>query len=236
LILRKYIHEFISAVSNKIISSQFDLFLQLKRKATHDTIEYIEKNMANAMILLSKEKNLEFSLNQTHVDGAFLEFGVATGKSIRFISKHVPHGKMVYGFDCFTGMPSNWTGTTVIKGQFKQEQIPKVPTNVTLVPGYFGEILPKFLDEHKEVISFMYIDSDLYSSAKTILEALTDRIVQGTIIVFDEYFNYPNWKNHEFKAFQEFVTKNNIAYEYLSFTNQESVTVKIITERNMHDE
>ena len=27
----------------------------------------------------------------------------------------------------------------------------------------------------------------------------------GTIILFDEYFNYPNWEQHEFKAFQEFV-------------------------------
>ena len=76
----------------------------------------------------------------------------------------------------------------------------------------------------------------MYSSTKLILDLLGKRFHKGTILIFDEYFNYPNWKNHEFKAFQEFVTKNNIAYEYLSFTNQESVTVKIITERNMHDE
>ena len=73
----------------------------------------------------------------------------------------------------------------------------------------------------------MYIDSDLYSSAKTILEALTDRIVQGTIIVFDEYFNYPNWKNHEFKAFKQFTNKENVLYEYLAFTSKSAVYTRI---------
>ena len=27
------------------------------------------------------------------------------------------------------------------------------------------------------------------------------------MIVFDEYFNYPGWRGHEFKAFQEFVAE-----------------------------
>ena len=50
--------------------------------------------------------------------------------------------------------------------------------------------------------SFLHIDSDLYSSARTVLFLLHEQIVSGTIIEFDEYFNYPNWKQHEYKAFQ----------------------------------
>jgi len=46
---------------------------------------------------------------------------------------------------------------------------------------------------------------------------LADRIVPGTIILFDEYFNYPNWERHEFKAFQEFVTDRAASYPYLGF-------------------
>ena len=38
----------------------------------------------------------------------------------------------------------------------------------------------------------------------------TDR--PGTVILFDEYFNFPNWERHEFKAFQEFVEKYGIKY------------------------
>ena len=48
-------------------------------------------------------------------------------------------------------------------------------------------------------------------------------------IVFDEYFNYPNWQKHEFKAFQEFVAANGIKYEYIGYvTTLEQAAVRII--------
>jgi hypothetical protein len=63
---------------------------------------------------------------------------------------------------------------------------------------------------------------------------LGNRIVPGTVIVFDEYWNYPNWKEHEFKAFQEFVNKVGLEYEYLGHTAFEQVTVRILeTRRNI---
>jgi len=68
-----------------------------------------------------------------------------------------------------------------------------------------------------EKAAFLHIDSDLYSSAKTILHWLDERIVENTVILFDEYFNFPFWQHHEFKAFQEFVQKNNVRYEYLCY-------------------
>ena len=48
----------------------------------------------------------------------------------------------------------------------------------------------------------------------------------GTVIVFDEYLNYPGWQNHEFKAFQEFVKANNVRYTYLGYARQQ-VAVRI---------
>ena len=75
--------------------------------------------------------------------------------------------------------------------------------NVVLHKGWFDETVPDFAETHKEAIAFMHVDSDIYSSAKTIFTHLGDRIVPGTVIQFDEYFNYPGWKNHEYKGFQE---------------------------------
>lgn len=73
------------------------------------------------------------------------------------------------------------------------------------------------------------MDCDIYSSTKTIFEFCDDRIKKGTIIVFDEYFNYPNWQEHEFKAFQEFTKSNNIRYEYIGYVKEfEQVAVKIL--------
>jgi len=42
--------------------------------------------------------------------------------------------------------------------------------------------------------------------------------VPGTVIVFDEYFNYPAWKLHEFKAFQEFIEASGRRYKYIGFS------------------
>ena len=48
------------------------------------------------------------------------------------------------------------------------------------------------------------------------------------MIVFDEYFNYPNWQEHEFKAFQEFIGEEDSSYEYLAFCARGgSVAVRI---------
>jgi hypothetical protein len=74
----------------------------------------------------------------------------------------------------------------------------------------------------------------LYSSTKTIFDELADRFVPGTVIVFDEYFNYPNWQQHEYKAFQEFVAKHGITYQYLGFLSHDSCVAVKITAKNQN--
>ncbi len=61
----------------------------------------------------------------------------------------------------------------------------------------------------------MHIDCDLYSSTKTVLGLLKDRLRDGAILVFDEYFNYPGWEQHEYKAFLEFIDQSGFKFEYL---------------------
>lgn len=121
----------------------------------------------------------------------------------------------IYGFNSFEGLPEHWR-TGFGKGSFSTP-IPTVPGNVKLIKGLFADTLPHFLKGHTEPISFLHIDCDLYSSSKFIFETLGDRIGTGCVIVFDEYFNYPGWKEHEFKAFSEFVSTNRIEYRYEAF-------------------
>ena len=48
------------------------------------------------------------------------------------------------------------------------------------------------------------------------------------MIVFDEYFNYPNWQEHEYKAFQEYIGEEGRSYEYLAYCARGgSVAVRI---------
>ena len=95
--------------------------------------------------------------------------------------------------------------------------------------GWFQDTLPGFLAQHPEPARFVHIDCDLYSSTNTVLGLLADRIVPGTVIVFDEYLNYPGWQEHERKAFAEFVARTGTKYKYLGFASSEfSVSVQIL--------
>ena len=115
------------------------------------------------------------------------------------------------------------------KGLFAVEKLPPVPANAELVVGWFDRTLPDFLDRHPEPVSFLHIDCDLYSSTQTILTQLKERIVPGTVIVFDEYWNYPDWRRHEYLAFKEFVAQHRVRYCYTSLVpGFEMVAVQIL--------
>jgi hypothetical protein len=75
----------------------------------------------------------------------------------------------------------------------------------------------------------MHIDSDLYSSAKTIFRYTEKNIQEGTVIIFDEFFNYPGWENGEFLAFKEFTYETKIKFKYLSYNQNGEQLAVIIT-------
>jgi hypothetical protein len=66
-------------------------------------------------------------------------------------------------------------------------------------------------------VAFVHVDCDLYSSTKEILESLGDRFRPGTMIVFDEYYNYPDWLWHEYKAWLEYAEARRIKFTYFAF-------------------
>jgi hypothetical protein len=77
-------------------------------------------------------------------------------------------------------------------------------------------------------VAFLHLDADLYSSTVTVLEHVGPRLRPGSVIVFDEYFNYPGWEQHEHRAWLEFVAKTGITYQYVAYTcNNEQVAVVV---------
>ncbi len=149
------------------------------------------------------------------IDGLVLEFGVRFGTSIRQIAALVDQD--VHGFDSFEGLPEAWQSNP--KGSYSTEGvIPSVQENVILHNGWFEETLPGFVEKYQAPVRFMNMDCDIYSSTKTVLEFLAKQIIPGTVIVFDEYIGNENWREDEFKAFQEAVFKHGWSYEYLCFS------------------
>ena len=197
----------------------------LLQRALDETVDYITSNMTEAMIKRDDIAVLNGALRDASPDGLHLEFGVRTGRSINHIARRCPN-VTVHGFDSFEGLPEAWTGWTVDRGGFGGEGLPKVEPNVELHVGWFDDTLGPFLADHPGDVSFVHIDSDIYSSARTILRGLATRMRPGSVIVFNEYFNYPNWKQHEFRAFQEFCEEYRVTYDYLCWGMYE-VAVKI---------
>lgn len=146
--------------------------------------------------------------------GLVLEFGVFQGNSINYLADKLPH-VAIFGFDSFQGLPEDWR-PGFAKGHFALARLPSVRANVTLVKGWFNESLPSFLDQHQQPCALVHIDCDLYSSTRYVLEQLRPRLQPGTVIVFDEYCGYDEWQDGEFKAWQEFVTRYQLNYRYLS--------------------
>jgi hypothetical protein len=190
------------------------------------SVDYIEKAMPDALGLETKREIIDFALNSTAIEGHYLEFGVFTGGTLRFMANRV-HGRLIHGFDSFEGLPEAWAGFNLTGRAFDTKgRLPRVPANVRLHRGWFDQSLPPWLAENPGPVAFIHVDCDLYSSTKTIFSLLAERIVPGTVILFDEYFNYPNWERHEYRALQEFVREREIGYSYLGFARQQ-VAVRI---------
>lgn len=195
-------------------------------RALRRTVDYIERSMPDALGLDSQRDLIEHSLDAVTIEGHYLEFGVFTGGTIRFMARRL-RNRTLHGFDSFEGLPEAWAGFNLGRNAFdRRGRLPRVPANVKLYPGWFDQTLPQWLDANPGPVAFVHIDCDIYTSTKTIFTQLADRIVPGTIVLFDEYFNFPNWEAHEFKAFQEFITERQMTYQYLAFARQQ-VAVRI---------
>ena len=206
----------------------YDLSHQLKKRALEETIQFIDKNMPNAMCFSPspKERLLDYALSKISKKGDILEFGVRAGESITYIAQKLKD-RTIHGFDSFEGLPEEWEGHAFLKSDFTQNgKIPIVPGNVILHKGWFDKTISEYNNSNE--IAFINLDCDIYSSTKTVLDELGNKITTGTIILIDDFFNYRNWKQHQYKAFQEFVEKNNVKFEYLAFNGKQGICIRIL--------
>jgi len=182
-----------------------------------DYNEFVQ-HMVDTMPLLEIAP-LEHALTLERIkDGIVLELGVYSARSIRKMAVAMPT-QTIYGFDSFEGLPEDWGRPDMkfAKGAFSlKKRLPAVPSNVQLIAGWFDTTLPQFASEHKgEVISFLHVDCDLYSSTKCAFDILGGMLRVGSIIVFDELLNYPTYEKHEIKAFYEWLKTTNYDVEWL---------------------
>jgi hypothetical protein len=221
-----------------------------------DQVLYDTKNVAKKVNVWDYNQTyLTHVCKEVTIDGLWMEFGVYRGRTISIIAEQTSNN--IYGFDCFEGLPEFWDndnpkGVYSVGGEIPIGAIDgpahlnpgmyePIPTrvmkpwakNIKLVKGLFEDSLPIFLEQHNEQAAFINIDSDLYSSAKTVLTLLKNRIKHGTIITFDELVDYPTFREHEIKAFAEFLIDTGFSYEALyhqSLASYSQASFRIIKE------
>jgi hypothetical protein len=77
-----------------------------------------------------------------------------------------------------------------------------------IIKGYFSDVGDEFNSICAKV-SVIHIDCDLYEATKDALHLVLDKIQDGTIILFDDWFNFKASPDKgEQKAFHEFLKEN----------------------------
>ena len=150
------------------------------------------------------------------VIGDYLEFGVFEGKS--FINAYQAALKNslfyinFYAFDSFQGLPlvaeidqeglcrfergmfacslDQFKKNIQKKGGVKKSDLFKIK----IIDGWYKDTLNNDLKKNLPLkkAAVVLIDCDLYESTVTVLEFITDYIQKGTIILFDDWFIFPN--------------------------------------------
>ena len=155
----------------------------------------------------------------------YLEFGVWVGKSINFFSKYV---NTIYGFDSFEGLPEAWSGSGQSKGAFSLGgKLPRVAPNVVLHKGWFSETAVDFFNLQQDNLAFAHLDADLYNATLEALNAMTAKAKTGSLLLFDEYFGQIAWREHEHKAFGEWLENNKLEAECLAWVSNGAVLFRL---------
>ena len=223
-IMRSLVAPFAIAGDEALRKSSYALKRALHVRAIADSAEIVRNEMPGALFCEDRFENLEYALS-LRPKGLVLEFGVFRGTTIRLIAKHCGAEK-VYGFDSFKGLPEKWVGsrntaTTMDRGG----ELPQVPANVELVAGLFGDTLPGFLAGHPGDIGFVHIDCDIYTSTREVFKNIGGRLAPGSVIVFDEFFGYHGFKEHEYKAFHEFIAESGRKFRFASYSGSQATAV-----------
>lgn len=156
------------------------------------------------------------------VQGDYFEFGLWRGKTFRYAYRmkkfYGQKNMLLWGFDSFKGLPTitdkrdnvwkqgefacseHELRHTLIKSGFKEHEY-------RLISGYYEESLTDELHQQLSDIkaAIIYIDCDLYESTKEVLKFIHRYLVNGSIICFDDYYNYKGAPDQgEQRAIKEF--------------------------------
>lgn len=194
-----------------------ELIMERARRAARDTYDYVEEYMPNALFTLDQFEVIDGRKAEVDPAGNIVDLGVYKGGSTRALARIFPN-HTIHGFDSFEGLPEAWSHAP--KGAFGEIKgaLPDMPENVKLYKGWFDDTLPGWVaDNGDKHISILRVDCDIYSSTKTIFEELGHLLRPGSWICFDELIGYYGFREHEHKAFHEFLSRCPFKVDFVAY-------------------
>jgi predicted O-methyltransferase YrrM len=182
----------------------------------------VEDHIAEAMLFDSREDLIRYGLGKMQRGGMLLEVGVYQGRSINLIAKLLSESgdaRPIYGFDSFEELSEDWYGNAHTKRGPRLDQggvLPAVADNVRLLKGWIDDTLPVFLEQHREPIDFLHIDTDTYDPCRATLTLCLTHFRAGSLVLFDAYLSYPGWQSGEHKALTEVLSPDR--YSWIGFS------------------
>lgn len=158
----------------------------------------------------------------------FIEFGVYRGDSIReWSTMNSNPTSRFYGFDSFEGLPEEWRAGQG-RGHFDVGgSIPQMADGrVKFIKGWFDKTVPDFVrDFAPRDRLVLHLDADLYASTMIPLIYFSRFLRAGSLLIFDEFYD----RNHEFKAFHDFLKINRANYRILcQMSNYGRVCIELV--------
>lgn len=195
-------------------------------RAAFSSAAFVEQMMHTATVVRSRRENIMLAARNCPGEGMILEFGVGEGTSLGWLQEELP-GRRVVGFDSFEGLPEDWR-SGFPQGFFGHVN-PEDFDGRELCVGWFEDTIPTFFSTNDQPIALLHVDCDLYSSTVTVLDACIPRMVDGGVVVFDEFFNYPAWEQHEARAWQEYLAAHpEYRIEYVAYVpSGEQIAVRV---------
>jgi hypothetical protein len=233
--MREYLKKIIRRLGdnfNFTVSKQPTIIGKYREKAIDDALNHFEPHFIGSNIFNFEEEIRNFAINKaielnTNDDNDFyLEFGVFKGNSINYFSKYLQKvDSTIYGFDSFEGLEENWTGTHHLKNiAFNLKgQKPKTNRNVVIIEGKIQKTLLDFCNTKlkNNKINFIHFDFDTFTPTDFTLRILKNNLKKNTIILFDEIYGFPNWRDHEYKALINNLSEDK--YKFIAFSEKQAV-------------
>jgi hypothetical protein len=188
--------------------------------------------------------HLEFYKRITGLPGEIVECGVFKGNSLSRLIKFRSlfencFSRRVIAFDVFGEFPeTEFQPDIKRREEFIQEAGSKSITreqmittlkknnlseNIELVKGNILVTVPEYLQKNPQLkISLLHIDVDLYEPTKTVLEFFFPCVVNGGIVVLDDYSAFAGAN----KAIDDYFSDKNVIVQKLSYSNAISYVEK----------